>query len=178
MKIGKKLKSLRNSNGFTSEQVAQLSGLSQGYISKIENDKTNLSLDVLQKYADAIRVTILDIFTPTDILPTKPANPKSISSLQNVCTYELLFHKWATFFTENVDPPHNVVFLHPPKRRELLEDMRRCERMFAQKKVNEGLLVKILNAAIDQSVITTSKAAHLAGMFLGEFRRATNQQLK
>ncbi|WP_458458720.1 helix-turn-helix domain-containing protein [Pseudobutyrivibrio sp.] len=49
--MGEALKLLRIFNGYKSAQIAELLGLSQSYISELENNKKQPTLDVLDRYA-------------------------------------------------------------------------------------------------------------------------------
>lgn len=51
--IGETLRLLRIFNDYTMNEMAQKIGLSQSYISELENGKKQPSLDIIQKYADA-----------------------------------------------------------------------------------------------------------------------------
>ncbi len=49
--MGEALKLLRIFNGYKSTQLAEKLGLSQSYISELENNKKQPTLDVIDKYA-------------------------------------------------------------------------------------------------------------------------------
>ena len=60
--MGEALRLLRVFNGFKSAELADMLGVSQAYVSEIENNKRTPSLDVLDKYAnvfDMKKLTIL-----------------------------------------------------------------------------------------------------------------------
>ncbi len=60
-KLGKRLKLLRSEAGLTQERLSIATGLSQTYISGVENGTRNPSLKTLDKLAKALRVKISDI---------------------------------------------------------------------------------------------------------------------
>lgn len=49
--MGEALKLLRIFNGYKSAQLAEMLGLSQSYISELENNKKYPSIDILDRYA-------------------------------------------------------------------------------------------------------------------------------
>ncbi len=50
------LKKIRDSKGLTQPQLAKLSGISQSYISEIENTLKTPTLDTIEKLANALQV--------------------------------------------------------------------------------------------------------------------------
>jgi transcriptional regulator with XRE-family HTH domain len=56
--IGQKVKSFRHLLNLTIPQLAEITGLSKGFISQVENDKASLSIDSLQKIAEALKQPI------------------------------------------------------------------------------------------------------------------------
>lgn len=58
VKIGEKMKELRNERGFTQEQVAKELGCTIGFISNVENNRAKLNLRVLSYYAKMCGVTV------------------------------------------------------------------------------------------------------------------------
>jgi len=57
-KLGKRLKLLRSESGLTQEKLSIATGLSQTYISGIENGTRNPSIKTLDKLAKALNVKI------------------------------------------------------------------------------------------------------------------------
>ena len=60
------IRELRISSGFTQSYVAEHLGVTPGYISKIENDRTTLSLRLLKKYAELTGVSLDSIVGQLD----------------------------------------------------------------------------------------------------------------
>ncbi|HMH31191.1 MAG TPA: helix-turn-helix transcriptional regulator [Methylomirabilota bacterium] len=60
-KLGKRLKQLRLESGLTQEKLSIATGLSQTYISGVENGIRNPSIKTLDKLAKALGVSISDI---------------------------------------------------------------------------------------------------------------------
>ncbi len=58
MQLGKKIRDLRLRRGMTVQQLAEASGLSKGFISQVENDRTSPSLATLQDLARALETSV------------------------------------------------------------------------------------------------------------------------
>ncbi|MBN1050298.1 helix-turn-helix domain-containing protein [Clostridium botulinum] len=54
------LKKIRNSKGLTQHQLANISGISQSYISEIENTLKIPTLDIVERLANALQVHPFD----------------------------------------------------------------------------------------------------------------------
>jgi len=57
MKIGKILKILRTSKGLTQNQMSKLLGISQNYLSLIEQDKKAPSAEAIDNFASSLRMS-------------------------------------------------------------------------------------------------------------------------
>ena len=60
--LGKEVRAFRKHKGMTVKELSQLTGLSVGMLSKIENGTTSPSLTTLQALADALSVPITELF--------------------------------------------------------------------------------------------------------------------
>jgi len=58
MQLGKKIRNLRFRRGLTVQQLAEASGLSKGFISQVENDRTSPSLATLRDLARALDTSV------------------------------------------------------------------------------------------------------------------------
>ena len=59
--------------GLTLAELASASGLSKGFVSQIENDKTSPSLDTLERLAGALDLRVVDLLREaTDPAPDAP----------------------------------------------------------------------------------------------------------
>lgn len=58
MQLGKRIRSLRFRRGLTVQQLAEASGLSKGFISQVENDRTSPSLATLRDLARALDTSV------------------------------------------------------------------------------------------------------------------------
>jgi transcriptional regulator with XRE-family HTH domain len=62
MKIGERLRNLRELSNLTQEELAERANLTKGFISQIERDLTSISLDSLIQILDALDENISDFF--------------------------------------------------------------------------------------------------------------------
>ncbi|MDQ7092942.1 XRE family transcriptional regulator [Desulfosporosinus sp. PR] len=69
MSIGIKIKTNRQKLNLTIPQLADIAGLSKGFISQVENDKVSVSLESLQKIASALKVPVKDFLTNLSFPP-------------------------------------------------------------------------------------------------------------
>ncbi|MGY6521456.1 MAG: helix-turn-helix domain-containing protein [Mongoliitalea sp.] len=60
-KFGIRLKTLRKEKGLSQEELAERSGLNRPYISGIEQGKRNVSLEVMEKLAEALGVRMMEL---------------------------------------------------------------------------------------------------------------------
>ena len=58
LRIGYRLRELREAQRLTSTQLAEKCGLTQSTISKVENGKWSVSLDILSKIAGALGCSV------------------------------------------------------------------------------------------------------------------------
>ena len=68
MDIGSKLKALREEKGFTIKKLAEKSGCTTSMISQIEHGKSEPSISMLKKLANALNVNIVDFFIDSNSL--------------------------------------------------------------------------------------------------------------
>jgi len=58
-----KINKLRSQKGFTLSKLAELSGISAGYLSHLENGtRKNPSIEVMNRISDALNKSITDVF--------------------------------------------------------------------------------------------------------------------
>jgi len=63
MDIGGRIKRFRESMGWTKTRLAQMSGVSQSFISDIESGKKTPTVEVLGRICDALGITLADFFS-------------------------------------------------------------------------------------------------------------------
>ena len=61
-KVGKTIIKLRNERGMSQETFAYESGIDRRYMSDIENGKRNISLDILERVAIKLGISLSDFF--------------------------------------------------------------------------------------------------------------------
>ncbi len=61
-KTGNRIRDLRHERGLSQEQFANLCGLDRTYIASIERGKRNVSLDNLEKIANAFELSLSELF--------------------------------------------------------------------------------------------------------------------
>ena len=69
MQLGKRIRDLRFRRGLTVQQLAEASGLSKGFISQVENDRTSPSLATLRDLARALETSIAFLVVEDDRKP-------------------------------------------------------------------------------------------------------------
>src|ERR1044071_7467626 len=69
MQLGKKIRDLRFRRGLTVQQLAEASGLSKGFISQVENDRTSPSLATLRDLARALDTSVAYLVVEDDQVP-------------------------------------------------------------------------------------------------------------
>lgn len=62
--VGKNAERIRKQRGLTQEKLAELSGLSQQYISGLERGNRNPTIVTVHELAEALQVTHLDLLRP------------------------------------------------------------------------------------------------------------------
>ncbi|WP_410495704.1 helix-turn-helix transcriptional regulator [Cellulosilyticum sp. ST5] len=63
--IGKRIKKIREKQGYTQEKVAETLGVSSAYISKIEIGKTSLSIETLASICECLEISPIFVLTGT-----------------------------------------------------------------------------------------------------------------
>lgn len=62
MTLGQRIRQLRKLSNFSQSEVSEVSGVSVPYLSELENDKSNPSLDVLSKVSESYDISLSDLF--------------------------------------------------------------------------------------------------------------------
>jgi transcriptional regulator with XRE-family HTH domain len=63
MNIGERIRNLRQLSSLTQEELAERAGLTKGFISQVERDRTSICLDNLVQILDALDENISDFFS-------------------------------------------------------------------------------------------------------------------
>lgn len=81
MKIGDRIRKIRREKELSQEFVAERLGVTQAYISAIENNKSDLNSDLISKLAQVLDVSPSEFFSNRPESPAAgPDNPDSTSS--------------------------------------------------------------------------------------------------
>ena len=94
--LGKRIKEERKKRGLTQEKLAELSGISNNFISYIESGNKNASLKTIKRITDTLQITLSDLFSemaiPKKARPNMPTN-KFLYLIQDesLSTKEFLF---------------------------------------------------------------------------------------
>ncbi len=67
VRIGAKLRAARQANGYTLEQLASASGLTKGFLSRIERDETSPSVASLITLCEVMSIEVGSLFTAPDV---------------------------------------------------------------------------------------------------------------
>ena len=69
VQLSQRLRMLRTQRGYTLEQLSDLTGLTRGVLSKVENFRVTPSLTTLSKIAEAFGITMSELFEGLDERP-------------------------------------------------------------------------------------------------------------
>ncbi|HMA36194.1 MAG TPA: helix-turn-helix domain-containing protein [Chloroflexia bacterium] len=72
MELGPHLRAARTRRGLTIAELAAAAGLSKGFVSQVENDKTSPSLDTLERLAAALDLAVVDLLRGIGEPPPAP----------------------------------------------------------------------------------------------------------
>src|SRR5665254_21456 len=85
MKIGEKLKFLRNEKDYTLKQLAQITGISISFISDIENGRRKPGLGNLEKLAVGLSVSASELIAEADVGDVGVPAILESNKLDNTC---------------------------------------------------------------------------------------------
>jgi len=69
MQLGRKIRDLRLRRGLTVQQLAELTGLSKGFVSQVENGRTSPSLATLMELARSLETSVAWLVVEEDLVP-------------------------------------------------------------------------------------------------------------
>lgn len=65
IKVGIRLKEIRNQRKLTQEQLYRISGIDRTYISDVENGRRNISIETLETLLKGLETTLATFFSKT-----------------------------------------------------------------------------------------------------------------
>ncbi|WP_457636873.1 helix-turn-helix domain-containing protein [Oceanithermus sp.] len=83
MTLAERFRELRKERGWRLKDVAEITGLSIPYLSDLERDRTNPSLETLQTLARAYEMTVNDLLAPVDFYGRRTSSslPRGLAEL-------------------------------------------------------------------------------------------------
>ena len=69
MQLGRKIRDLRLRRGLTVQQLAEMTGLSKGFVSQVENGRTSPSLATLSDLARSLETSVAWLVVEEDLVP-------------------------------------------------------------------------------------------------------------
>ena len=67
--LGKKIKKLRKASKLSQKKFSLMVNIERGYLSKIEKGKRNATIDIIEKIADGLDVSLSELFKDVDAPP-------------------------------------------------------------------------------------------------------------
>jgi len=79
MDIGKRLQNIRIAKNISTYKLAEMIGVSQPVISKLENGNRKADIETIEKICDALGITLIDFFNVND----QEMSPEYLELLKN-----------------------------------------------------------------------------------------------
>lgn len=89
LKLGERIRYLRNKQGRTQEDLAESIGTTQPHFAKIEQGSVNIGLEMIQKIAAALDVEVAELFEDKHDMPFKLLVPEINKLLGKATEQEL-----------------------------------------------------------------------------------------
>ena len=108
--VGKRIRHLRKSQGFTADDIAKKAGVSQSMISQIERGQVSPSLETLWKMSHCLKVPIFSFFEANnqqDVTVTRKNEQVELERIRPNVTYQVLspsFGKQISLFKLSLAP--------------------------------------------------------------------------
>ena len=62
MDIAKRITDLKNAKGYTTNKLANMAGISQGFVRQVELGEKQPTVSTIEKICDALDITLIDFF--------------------------------------------------------------------------------------------------------------------
>ena len=69
--LGARIRSLRKAENLSQKKLALMVGVERSYLAKVEAGKRNPSIDIIEKIAHGLGVTLSELFAGIDSIPTE-----------------------------------------------------------------------------------------------------------
>ncbi len=79
--VGERLRSYRNQNGWSQEELAERAGLHPTYIGQLERGEKNATLDSISKVAVALNISLSQLFENISLSPDPTNIPSKCYSI-------------------------------------------------------------------------------------------------
>ena len=79
--VGERLRSYRNQNGWSQEELAERAGLHPTYIGQLERGEKNATLDSISKVAVALNISLSQLFENISLSPDPTNIPSQCYSI-------------------------------------------------------------------------------------------------
>ena len=116
MTIGHRLRELREQQGMSQGDIEKATGLLRCYTSRVENGHTVPSLSTLEKYAEALKVQLYELFYAPDALATEAASSDTPAEAEDPRSPEVLFRRKLQKLLKGVGEADRQVFLALAKK--------------------------------------------------------------
>lgn len=63
-RVARNLRDWRVRRGMSQDKLSEISGLTQAYISQIENGACNIRIDSMEKLAEVLEIDLMDLIVP------------------------------------------------------------------------------------------------------------------
>ena len=90
VRIGSKLRAARKANGYTLDQLAIASGLTKGFLSRIERDETSPSVASLITLCEVMSIEVGSLFTAPEVALVRRGEAPAINLGGTVVTEQLM----------------------------------------------------------------------------------------
>lgn len=84
---GEVLKRLRSIYGYTAKEFSQMISISPSYLSEIENDKKQPTLDLLEKYAEVLKIKLSSLILISENFEESEKTDRGATFVRNLMVH-------------------------------------------------------------------------------------------
>ena len=100
MEVGTTIKSFRKKLGISQEQLAEISNITQAYLSQIENNKKDPNLSTLKAVCDALNIPISVLFLSSISEDDVPEGKKEAYQIMAPAMKEMITSLFSTSYAD------------------------------------------------------------------------------